>query len=443
MLACAQEISAKEEERLRALQKSGEEWYAQKNKVTVGVRLLNSGGRVDFRNLGSVAAKTVADITKSNVTRVYDTGTVTADGLRAEERDSNGNQTTTPGGRYQTIGTFTVNDTDADGNVIGSHEVTAVTGDFVSYTPGFTRYWSVETPGQLQVPGFVPFTNYSTQSEGGQFRKKQGTTMGVELQYARELGRLSRHIRWGLNTGVVLNSINSKTAGSVTSTLLAHTDYYEAAGSLPTGVTGQFSTPTYGPLYDDAGKLLSESGYETTVPIRDHALPSDSTDDVQPGGATVKGRWQVKGAYLMFKVGPSVSAQLTENLALSGSAGFAGAYAGTTFTATESFTVAGLYDYSAVPTTETDADGNTVSIYPLSEKVGVPDPQSNTRAKFLAGYYADLTLEWAANDTTSLFGGFTAQKLGAYSQRLPLTGQLAHIDLGSAVGLRGGISIKF
>jgi hypothetical protein len=61
--------------------------------------------------------------------------------------------------------------------------------------------------------------------------------------------------------------------------------------------------------------------------------------------------------------------------------------------------------------------------------------------KFLNGYYADLNLEWAANERTGLFGGFTAQKFDGYDQQV--NGRTARIDLGSSVGLRGGVSIRF
>jgi len=64
-----------------------------------------------------------------------------------------------------------------------------------------------------------------------------------------------------------------------------------------------------------------------------------------------------------------------------------------------------------------------------------------TENKFLTGYYADLNLEWAANERTGLFTGFTAQKFAGYD---PSVGsRTARIDLGSSVGLRGGISIRF
>ena len=52
-----------------------------------------------------------------------------------------------------------------------------------------------------------------------------------------------------------------------------------------------------------------------------------------------------------------------------------------------------------------------------------------------------MNFEWATNDTLGLFGGVTAQKLSTYEQKLG--DRVAKIDLGSSVGIRGGVSIKF
>lgn len=442
--AFAQNISAKEEERLQALQSAGEQWFAPRNKTSIGFRLLNSGGKVEFKNLGSVLARTITPASEeANVNRVYDTGTVFADALRASEVDENGNQKSTPGGRYQVVQTVTVIDYDADGNQVGTHTEDVLTGDYVSFTPGLTRLWRVITPEQLQGGDYIPFTNYRTESTGGSFSDKPGATMGVELQYNRDMGRLTRRLQWGISTGVVLNSINSKTAGTVESKLFAHTDYYRLTGTLPTATYLPFETPYFDAVLDQNGNLINLE-YERQLSLNVTPDESLATDQEIAGGTSVKGRWQVRGAYLLFKVGPSIQAQLTEHFSLVGSLGFAGAYAGTTYTATETFTVPGLLDLTA-GTTVTNPDGSTTTTYPLLENVGdtTPELYSSTVAKFVAGYYADLTLEWAANDTTSLFGGFTAQRLGDYEQKLPYTSQLARIDLGSAVGIRGGISIRF
>lgn len=407
-----------EEERMKLLQQrnaEAEQWFGPRNKISVGFRFLASGGKVDFGNLGAVPAKFVADASAGAVSRLYDNGYVNKDGLRTSgpvEVDSSGNQTSTPGGRYAS---YAVNSDGTKGEQ---------NGEWLSYTPGQTRSWQETTEDQLtSKPGYVGFTTYSTTSEGAHFTDKPGPSAGVELQFSRDLGRLSRRIQWGFATGVTLNGINSKSAGEVISTLNARTDYYAILGSgtlagAPIGAPTNtvYINPVSGNAYD--GSTSAGGGLETTTPLSQ--TPSQTVTTPTAGGATVNGRWQVKGAYFMVKIGPSFRTQFNDRLELSGSAGFAGAYTGTSYTATESFSVAGL-------TSDQTAGDST--------------PQVSNAIKFLKGYYADLTLEWAANETTGLFGGITAQQLEDYTQKV--AERTAHIDLGSTVGVRGGISIKF
>jgi len=409
ILSSAQETSGIEDERMQEIARHNEEeWQGPQNKVTVGFRVLNSGGTVNFSRLGTVPAKTVAPASEGAVNRNYDDGYVLADAPRAEEVDANGNQISTPGGRYPIYTTL------ADGTKIQ-------VGEGLGYEAGLSREWKEYTQAQLDArPGYVALTNYSTQSEGGAFEKESGMAAGVEMEYSRTFGRISRRIQWGVTTGLTLNSISSKTSGSVTSTLNSHTDYYAIHGTLPDFPDGGHTGPTGIPYIVD-GVIVSGSGLETTVPLS-QTQDAVSTNNSVAGGATVQGRWDVKGAYFMMKLGPSLHAQFTDRWEMTASAGFAGAYAGSTYTGAETFTVAGL------------PDGSTP---------GVQDIQQSNANKFLTGYYADLTIEWAANDRTALFGGIAAQQLSDYEQTLADTGQLARIDLGTAVGVRGGISIRF
>jgi hypothetical protein len=405
----AQETTGMEEERMKALTERNaeqEQWFGPRNKISVGFRFLTSGGRVDFGKLGTVPAKFIAPASEGATTRVYDNGYVDLDATRTDEIDSTGKQTSTPGGRYATF----VKNTDG---TTGEQN-----GDYVSYTPGQSRYWLETTEAQLTAkPGYVAMTTYSTTSEGGHFSDKPGASAGVELQFSRDLGRISRRIQWGFTTGIALNGINSKTAGEVTSTLNSQTDYYAIIGGVNlTG--GAVSAPSYTDYTNPTSNTIYTGAKETTVPLAD--TPSSSDTGTVAGGALVKGNWQVRGAYFMMKVGPSFRTQFNDRLELSGSAGFAGAYTGTTYTATETFTVDGLL---------------------ASQTAGDQTPQSSSATKFLMGYYADLTLEWAANENTGLFGGITAQQLADYTQTVDA--RTAHIDLGSTVGVRGGISIKF
>jgi hypothetical protein len=154
------------------------------------------------------------------------------------------------------------------------------------------------------------------------------------------------------------------------------------------------------------------------VPIA--AVPNEHKDTTTAGGVNVDGLWQVKGAYFMVKLGPSVRAQLTNRLGFNASLGVAGAYAGTTYSVSERFLVPGLTDIYV---------GNTSGV------------EESSTTKFMNGYFADFNLEWAASERTGLFTGVTAQKFDGYDQEVG--GRTARIDLGSSVGLRGGVSIRF
>ena len=408
LLSAQIETSGKEDQRLEALARSEGEWYVPKTKISVGFRMLNSGGKVDFTNLGSVPSiRNIAPISAGAAVRVYDNGRVYVDAPRASEL-ANGVQTSVPGGRYQVFATA------ADGTVF-------VIENLLSYTPGLTRDWDTITNRQFGRPGYASFSTYSATSDGAATSHKQGATGGVEFQLSRDIGRGSRTFQWAMVAGITLNDINSKSAGTVNSSLHTHTDYYAYNLSngqpAPTGI--YTSINAFGELLNSNGVQVNPFGLELAAPLSVVSDPSLSTDTTLAGGAIVNGRWQVKGSYFMFRLGPSLRTQITDRLGLTASLGLAGAYAGTRYSAYESFT-------------NPDRAG---------ELIDTADPISSTAAKFLKGYFADVNLEWAANETLGLFGGVTAQQLSDYEQKLG--DRSARVDLGSAVGVRGGISIRF
>jgi len=404
------QTSSAEEERLQKLMADSAQWYVPKNHVSIGMHLLNSGGKVQYGNLGTVAANVSAPAPASDgaVTRSYNNGQVGSDAPRPLEKDANGNQVSTPGGRYPT----TITTTAPDGTT-----TTVQTGDYLSYTPGLTRNWSYSSAAQVTSNGRIGFSIYSAVSEGGAAQKDSGPTGGVEFEFSRVLGKVSKRMEWGFAAGVALNSINNKTSGSVTSTLHADTDFYSLNGQ-PAPAAPYTTTTTFVDYIGSDGTVYPIS-LETTIPLSALPVAGASTSTDTRGAATVNGNWQVKGAYFLLRVGPSLRAQLTERLGLNASFGVAGAYAGSTYSVIESFVVPNSTDVT----------------------VSTPDPEQSSANKFLSGYYADFNLQLTLNERTGLFGGVSAQKFDSYSQTLG--GRTAHIDLGSAVGVRGGISFRF
>lgn len=418
--------SAKEEERLAALGRNeADQWYSPRSRVTVGFRFLTSGGRVDFGKLGSVPfLHAIVPASAGAANRLYSNGQVLLDATRNEEKDANGAQTSIPGGRYKVYQDVTVPVLDASGNDTGQTKtVSRLFGDYVSYIPNSTREYEVYGQTQLiGTPGYVSLTNYAAVSEGASFSKKQGATAGLELQFTRDLGKGTRHMKWGVLAGITINDINSKSSGTVVSSLRSYTDFYSTNGqTIPPDL---LTNPFYDTAFDTDNDGFTNV-FESTVPIASVPDPTKTIDMTTPGGASVTGVWQVKGAYFMVKLGPSLRAQLTDRIGLSASVGLASAYAGTRYSVNESFELAAM---PGITFETTDAVTGDTTL-------------TNTTAKFLTGYYADLSLDWTANESFNLFGGVTAQQLGDYEQKLD--SRTAKIDLGSTVGLRGGISIKF
>lgn len=437
------QTSSSEEERLEKLMADSAQWYVPKTTVSIGFRMLNSGGKVAFGNLGAVAfTNDVAPYTDGFVERVYDNGIVSVDAPRSNEKDVDGNVTTTPGSRYAIFSTVTQNVLDSDGNPVLNPDGTNVTedvqkqtGDYLSYTPGLTRSWGYGAESQVTDDGRIAMSSYSATSEGGSAMKKTGASAGVEFQYVRAFSKGTPRLQWGMLAGITLNGINGKTSGEVTSTLNIRTDYYslngqeapplpvsdvtDSDGNVTGTTTSAYSAPSTEDYTDADGNVITADGKETTVPIS--GVPDGPTEESSVAhGVIVKGNWQVRGAYFMVRVGPRVRLQLSERFGLNASLGVAGAYAGTVYSVAETFEVPDLPDVL------------------VGSSVGT---ETSSEAKFLSGYYADLNLEWFATERTGLFGGFTAQKFDGYDQFVG--SRTARIDLGSSVGLRGGVSIKF
>ncbi|HYC72201.1 MAG TPA: hypothetical protein VEB66_13390 [Opitutaceae bacterium] len=390
------------EERSRAfdiLSQDSSEWYVPKSTVSVGLRVLSAGPSVDFGNLGNVPSlRSIPPSSDGNVDRVYDDGVVAADAPRLNEVDSSGNQTSTPGGRYQTT-------TTVDG-------VTRVTGDFVSYTPGQTRLWGYRNQSQATTPGQVAFHTYRATSEGATASDEQGMTGGVDVQLARSLGKGTGRFQFSLVAGVALTDINAKTNGTVASTLHTRTDTYAlvGGGSAP---AAPYTGPSFTDFIDNQGNTVS-SGFESTPPISQTI--SSSTETSVAGAASVQGNWQIKGAYFLLRLGPSIRTKITNRFGLSASAGVAGAYTGSKYMVTE-----------------------TIVLPDVAEPVTVVE--EDTATEFLSGFYADVNVDWMLNERTGLFGGVSMQQLGDYDQSVG--GRTAKVDMGNAIGFRGGINIKF
>jgi hypothetical protein len=402
------------------------------NNLTFGIRA-TQGAKVKFGNLGTILPTTTvadfsADSTANNVARTYNNGAVGADSLRTAEINP-------PAGtvysyissvdgthRYQTIGK------EVDGNgvpfVVNGAQITYVTGDFRAYQAGASRNYGFEKASQL-VNGNLLLTQYSVLTQGQGMEGKRNISGGVELQAERLFSEPSKRFRFGLVAGVSLNGINSKQLGTVKSTLRILTDSYSLnGGTLPTGAVFPYTAPDKQPgaFNDSNGTLISiGNAVEASPPL---LIPTTNTgnrtvvDD--PDGAEVSGVWQVKGSYLVLRVGPEFSASFTPNLSFNASAGFSAAIVGTNYSATEMVT---LTDPTLVNPT-----------------ISTGEVTSST-SKFLPGYYANLDASWAVNERTGFYAGLSYESYGDFNETLG--GRTARVDLGGSASVRGGLNIKF
>lgn len=370
--------------------------------VTAGLRAGSSGGDVKFGRLGNVAPSQAIDpLGQTSAGRFYDNGTVLTDSPRLNERAggvATGEVTSTPGGRY------TVSATNSDGASI-------VVGDYLSYTPGRTRSWGYASADQVTSDGRIGMNLYSATSDGASAEAEGDAAGGLELGLARRLGKIGNRAEWGVGAMIGLTDINSKTRGSITATLNTLTDFYSLNGAA--APAAPYTGPTFTDLLDSGGNLVSTGGRETTTPLGD--TPVSRTETSVAGAADIDGFWQIKGSYYLIRVGPHFRARLTNKLAVYASAGFAGAYVGTTYRVEE--------------------------VLKVSDAINITSNEERDQSEFSSGFYGELSAEYWLTNRTGFFGGATYHTLGTYEQAL--SGRTANIDLGKGAGFRIGIITRF
>lgn len=380
------------------------------NAFSVGVRFIG-GANIRFGNLGSVPSNlTIPGLSIAPQAINYANGSVGLDALREAEKDANGNQSSPQGGRYTVTGGVL----DANGNPVldaNGNVVTQTIGDYLGYRPGYTRVWSYANTSQATSnPGFIAMNDYSSESNGATAEADAGPGPGFEFTYVRKLGSFGGKIELGLLFGAGLTDINGKTSGEVKATLKTLTDLYSLGGQAAP------AAPFVGPSYTNytAGNgTVFASAFETTVPLS--ALPSSRTNTTTANGASVTGTWQIKGAYFLFRAGPVLRIPINNRVAINASAGFAGAYIGTTYRIDESLNVAG--------------------VLPIRVE------GEEAYKKFMAGAYAEINAEWLITERTGFFAGVTAETLDKYEQTL--AGRTAAVSIGSNAGIRLGVTTRF
>ncbi|MBL9206016.1 MAG: hypothetical protein JNN01_13075 [Opitutaceae bacterium] len=379
------------------------------NAFSVGVRYIG-GADIKFGNLGSVpSALNIPALTGSAQAISYADGAISLDGLRDNEKDADGNQTSTPGGRYTT----TAIRVDANGEPVldeAGNPTTQISGDFLSYTAGLTRTWAYVNASQATSnPGFIAMHDYSAETSGATATANSGSGAGFEFTASRKFGSFGK-LEVGVLFGFGITDINGKTTGDIKANLKTLTDLYSLGGKA--APAAPFTGPSTGDFTGGDGTVYP-SALESTVPLAAFAV--SRTNTMTPNGANISGTWQIKGAYYLFRAGPVVRFPVGKRFAVTLSGGYAGAYIGTKYRIDETLLVEG-------------ASPNQIQ-------------EEDTYSKFMSGVYGEANVEWLLTDRTGFFAGATVETLGSYEQNLG--NRTAAIDIGGNVGFRFGITTRF
>lgn len=363
------------------------------------VRYSQTESAVTFGGLGGIPSiRNIPGADQTDFpTRQYDDGGVALDGVRVNESDADGNQTSTPGGRYQV--------TNDDGEVVG---------DYLSYTPGQTREWTYTNASQAG-DGTVALNTFATESTGTSFnRDAEGSGLGLELAVSRRIMKIGRKFELSLTGSVGTTDFEASAAERITANLITMTDVYNVLGDVP---DAPYFGPSFESLFDPVtGNIITENGLENTIPLQQ--ITPDRTYVTTLDGANVDGEWDISGVYYAIRLGPEVRLHFNEKLAITAGAGVLGAYVGSDFTVSEELDMGdyGIFQPISVNRTENMSD-------------------------LLVGFYAQASIEYWLTQRTGLFVGATFESIDDFVQTFG--GRTASVVLGDATVVRVGVVHRF
>ncbi|MBS0633826.1 MAG: hypothetical protein JSS11_18095 [Verrucomicrobia bacterium] len=308
-----------------------------------------------------------------------------------------------------------------------SRQITDANGNPTPVAPdGKSNTWGYLDSNQLQPGGLIAMNSYSAQITDSSVRSKDtGNSYGVELTVTRDMGQVfNTRLRWGIVGGVSMNDLSASTHDSVSATITRTTDLYSLDGAVPpaapytgpTAVTSPVLDANGNQRYDASGNALTQT-VDSSVLIDNQPLKRTTT--TQTSSTSVMNNWKLKGAYMTFRVGPSLYFPFGEHFNASISAGGVLVYAGTTYTVTQTYK----------PDTSDD----------------IVDIVGDGVSEFLPGYYVDANLNYIMNEATGLYLGAVYQSSGGYTQRIfnKTSEYFTRVDLSRMQGVRAGLSYKF
>ena len=282
---------------------------------------------------------------------------------------------------------------------------------------GKTNTWNYISSKQLTADGYMLYRTYSADIIDTATRSRDaGRTSGVELGVAYDMGKVLKRFDWSIVAAVGVNDIAASLNDAVTARLTTVTDTYNLFGRLPPAAP--YSAPSsVTTTVTNADGTTSSDTADTTTLLGNRPIDRSTSSTVD--STSVRNRWKLKGAYYTVRVGPSVSFQILSRLKVTMSAGLAGVYAGSTYSVNESFQP------------ETGAE--------------ITSSLDDETTKFLAGYYADATLQFDATERTGFYVGAVYQATGSYDQKISTANAnyVTNVDLNSLNGFRAGLTYRF
>lgn len=275
---------------------------------------------------------------------------------------------------------------------------------------GRTNSWSFTNDKQVgtgSASGLMAMHAYTAQgTDSATHEKDPGSSLGVEVVLERDFGKLLRtRMQWGVVGGVSMNQFSSTASANTPATVTTTTDYYSLNGQLPPAAP--YTAPSFSGSADTSvllgNTVLARTTTQTT--LADAVLTS----------------WHLRGSYMTFRGGPTLTMPIGSHFTANISAGMVLVYAGSTYSVVQNF---------RPETGDLIADSNS-------------DGSSTLRP----GFYVDANVQWDMTDTAGLYLGGVYQNSGEYTQTVTSADgkstYYTRVDLSKLQGFRAGVSFKF
>lgn len=281
--------------------------------------------------------------------------------------------------------------------------------------PGLTNSWGYASSSQIKYSGTgtdLAMHDYATTLDPvDSLKQNPSTSLGVELTGERDMGKIfNTRAHWGVIVGFAVNQISAIREIYEPGTLTTTTDLYRVQpNTLPYGSVG--TTLPAAPYTSSSTSVYQIDLSNTPV---DGRTTTTTNVDIQT-------RWRLRGAYVTFRAGPTLTVPITGKLSANVSAGALLLYMGTTYDVDQKF----------MPATG-DAMETTVS---------------DGASAVLPGFYMDASLQYAMTENSGMYVGGVVQTAQTYTQTIKSTDDKsdfkAKVDFANMEGVKAGFLFKF